>query len=162
MLRDRARLTVGVPIHPKGVGWEWGQGLCVDQSGFHYLVHRGIFMLKQETVFSKVLPKSYRHTLYLNIPLYHFFPPAWSTKSPCPKVYVVHWRFRRIICCFRQLGHAERELEPLSQEFHIVITWKYDRSPVLNWLFNFFVGEVDRFWNAVIMNALPCVCVCVW
>lgn len=24
--RDKARLTVGVAIHPKGVGWDWGQG----------------------------------------------------------------------------------------------------------------------------------------
>lgn len=91
MLCDRARLTVGVPIHPKGVGWEWGQGLCVDQSGFHNLVHRGIFILKQEIVFSKVLPKSHRQTLYLNIPIHHFFPPAWHMKSsPRAKVYVLY------------------------------------------------------------------------
>lgn len=26
MLGDKVVLTVGIPVHPKGVGWSWGQG----------------------------------------------------------------------------------------------------------------------------------------
>ncbi len=65
MFGDKSWLAVHVQVQPKDVGWGLGQG-SVQTSFFHtklgkpYLywpgfVHRGIVMLKQKTIFSKLL-----------------------------------------------------------------------------------------------------------
>ncbi len=56
MLGDQVWLTAGVPVHPKDVGWGWGQGSVQffhikQRKPFLYgagFVHGGIVMLKQE------------------------------------------------------------------------------------------------------------------